>query len=251
MTFDVLKSLAPNLLLWLWLLAAVVAWAVTRGHRRRRGVAFALLALCWLLATRPVADLALRPLEGSFPRPSIASLRQAGVQQVVVLTGGGYPPAGELLAAAFPQASTFRYLAGVELCTRLGPDCRLVFSGTSGRGSGDLPTAATMAELTRLLEPRRTLAAETASTRTAEHPANVRPLLAAAPFALVTSAYHLPRAVASFRRAGLDPVPYPVDFLAQGRYRWNDWLPSPGSLWAFQLALNEYLGRAFYALRGW
>ena len=198
-----------------------------------------------------MADLALRPLEGSFPRPSIAALKEAGVRQVLVLTGGGYPPAGELLSAQFPQASTFRYLAGVELCTRLGPDCRLVFSGSAGRGSRDVATAETMAALTRLLEPEREIAAEAKSGSTAEHPGNTRPLLGGEPFALVTSAYHMPRAVASFRRAGLDPVPYPVDFQSGGRYHWVDWLPSAANLRALELAFSEYLARALYAVRGW
>jgi uncharacterized SAM-binding protein YcdF (DUF218 family) len=249
MIVDFLKPLVGNLLLWLWLAAAVAAWLLTAGSPRRRLVALALLAAGWLLSTRPVAELALRRLECRYAQPSVAALRAAGVRQVLVLTGGGYPQQGELLASDFPQATTFRYLAGVELCSRLGPDCRLVFSGSAGRGARDLATAVSMQELTRLLQPQREVAAEADSDTTAEHPGNVRPLLGGEPFALVTSAYHLPRAMTLFHRAGLDPVPYPVDFLAQGRYRWNDWLPSAESLWKLDVAFTETLARAYYLLR--
>ncbi len=86
--------------------------------------------------------------------------------------------------------------------------------------------------------------------RTADHPGNLRPLVGNEPFVLVTSAAHMPRAVRTFHRAGLDPIPYPVDFHILGDYRWEDWLPNTDNLVTLERALKEYLGLAFYAIRG-
>ena len=108
-----------------------------------------------------------------------------------------------------------------------------------------------MRALSRLLDPRRPAVAEVRSGSTAEHPENVRPLLADGPFVLVTSATHMPRAMASFRRAGLEPIAYPVGPLVHGRYGWNSWLPSLESLGTLQAAWREVLGMAYYTLRGW
>lgn len=38
---------------------------------------------------------------------------------------------------------------------------------------------------------------------------------------LLTSAYHMPRAVGVFRKAGWDIIPYPVDYRTSGRYEWR------------------------------
>lgn len=38
---------------------------------------------------------------------------------------------------------------------------------------------------------------------------------------LLTSAYHMPRAVGIFRKAGWDIIPYPVDFHTSGKYEWH------------------------------
>ncbi len=248
----VLTALAGNFVLWLWLAIALVAWWITRGNRRRLPTLLALLAL-WLLGTRPVAELLLLPLEGRYEQPAVEALAERGVRQVVVLGGGGLARRGDLLSSELPWASTFRFLAGIELCTALGPDCRLILSGSAGRGRRDRHTAGTMGELARRLAPERTILAESRSGSTAEHPENVAPLLAGGEFLLVTSAHHMPRSMRTFRRRGLEPIAYPVDFLRRPAepYGWMDWLPSADSLWKVQAAWREVLALLLYSLVGW
>ena len=100
------------------------------------------------------------------------------------------------------------------------------------------------------LLPQHEICSEAQSNSTADHPDNVASLLTSPEFVLVTSAVHMPRAVACFRSAGLDPIPYPVDRLSRGNYRWNDWLPSFESLWKLNVAWREYLAVLLYNLRG-
>jgi len=67
---------------------------------------------------------------------------------------------------------------------------------------------------------------------------------------LVTSAWHMPRAVRQFRGHGPVVVPFPVDFrsrpnLANG---WMDWIPTAGALADTERALRECYGMAFYTV---
>jgi uncharacterized SAM-binding protein YcdF (DUF218 family) len=250
--FSVLTNLLPNILFWMWLMAALFLWWATKGNGRARRLGVVLLVAFWLLGIRPVADVILYPLESQYAAPDIGSLQKQGVRQVVVLTGGGYRVSGEMLSSAFPHASTYRFIGGLELCSRLGPDCRLIFSGSAGRQRRDLATAITMKRLALNLMPGRQVLAEAQSGSTAEHPANVQPLVGNEPFVLVTSAVHMPRSMRTFHKASLTPIPYPVDFLSSGGpYGWSDWLPSAESLWKEGVALREYWALVFYSVKGW
>src|SRR5262249_13615944 len=70
---------------------------------------------------------------------------------------------------------------------------------------------------------------------------------------LVTSAMHMPRAVAAFRKAGFEVVPTPADF----RTGWvplntpADAWPSADWLLSSELAIKEWIGLLVYKVRGW
>jgi uncharacterized SAM-binding protein YcdF (DUF218 family) len=70
---------------------------------------------------------------------------------------------------------------------------------------------------------------------------------------LVTHAWHLPRAMDAFERAGLEPVAAPTGFLhREGEDRAatiRDWLPSAAAFSVSYYALHEWLGQAWYRLR--
>ena len=70
---------------------------------------------------------------------------------------------------------------------------------------------------------------------------------------LVTSASHMPRAAAAFRKAGFEVTPAPADF----QTGWDpldvplEWWPNAHSLAYSDIALKEWLGLVLYRLRGW
>jgi uncharacterized SAM-binding protein YcdF (DUF218 family) len=210
------------------------------------------MVLIWILGTRPVSESVLSPLENCYTAPDITSLEEQSVHQVVVLAGGGYPIRGQILSSAFPHASIYRFIGGLELSSRLGSNCKLIFSGSAGRGNRERTTAIAMRELALLVAPGLKVSAEARSGSTAEHPGNVKPLLDDKPFVLVTSAVHMPRAMRSFKRVSLDPIAYPVDFLSvEGDYGWMSFVPSVENLWKLNVALREYMALAFYTVTGW
>jgi uncharacterized SAM-binding protein YcdF (DUF218 family) len=68
---------------------------------------------------------------------------------------------------------------------------------------------------------------------------------------LVTSAYHMPRAMAIFRAQGMDPIAFPVDYRTYGNS--EDFRP-PGdgtlALRNFETAAREWVGLLVYRLAG-
>lgn len=69
---------------------------------------------------------------------------------------------------------------------------------------------------------------------------------------LVTHAYHMPRALAAFERAGLRPIPVPFGYMgtptSPQRYAW---MPSSGGMQLNWLAFHEGIGELWYRLRGY
>ena len=245
------SSIGSNIYLGLWVLGLLFVLLSTRKNPRVRVVGLALLVAIWFSGTRPVVEKILEPLESQYSQPSIRELSKGDVRQIIVLTGGGYPVSGEILSSAFPHASVYRFLGGLEIRARLGEECKILFSGSAGRLRRDLGTAKTMEDLSLVLVPQITTDSETRSGSTAEHSANVKSFVKRERFLLVTSAIHMPRAVRTFKRAGLNPIPYPVDFLILGGgYGWMDFIPSIENLWKLNVVFREYLALIFYRFLG-
>jgi uncharacterized SAM-binding protein YcdF (DUF218 family) len=72
------------------------------------------------------------------------------------------------------------------------------------------------------------------------------------PFLLVTSASHMPRSAACFRKAGMEFIPFPVHFMSRGgNYELKDWiLPSTEVLYHWELLIKEWVGMFAYKLSG-
>ena len=72
------------------------------------------------------------------------------------------------------------------------------------------------------------------------------------PFALVTSASHMSRSMALFRKQGLNPIAAPTEHIVKYHQRRDPryYLPSSGSMVVINRAIHEYLGRAWAWLRG-
>ena len=70
---------------------------------------------------------------------------------------------------------------------------------------------------------------------------------------LVTSAWHMPRSVGVFRKAGFEVVPFPVDYLSDNE--WEDYvrpyLRAPRGLGIADNAFKEWVGLVAYRLAGY
>jgi uncharacterized SAM-binding protein YcdF (DUF218 family) len=132
---------------------------------------------------------------------------------------------------------------------------RLIFTGGqnpgAGRSDGELGRAAALArgvpaDAIQLTRDVANTAEEAAAVAELARRQNWRRII------LVTTGWHLPRALSQFRKQGLDCVPFPVDFRAERDrpVRFLDFVPRAESLWETETALREWYGYAFYRLFG-
>ncbi|TCM75694.1 YdcF family protein [Rhodovulum steppense] len=233
----------------LLILLAAGLWALWAGRPELgRGLVTAVALGGAVIALSPLSNALLRGIEGRHPVPEVA-----GPVAGLVILGGAEDPAGTL-AWGPPSLNEGgeRFFAALELA-RLHPEAVVLFTGGSGRlGGSDLPEA----EVARRvltgagLDPAR-LILEGASRNTAENARLGRALAPDRPgqWLLVTSAFHMPRAVESFCAAGWrELTPYPVDFRSRPGAGLR-WAPAE-SLLDFNIALHEYLGLAAYRATG-
>lgn len=249
--FVVSKLLAFLLQPATWLVLALLwAWRALRRDRpdRARRVLGGTLAVLLVLSVVPVGDMALRPLETAYPvRPAL------GAVDTIIVLGGGEDidktratglvqlgPGGERMTEAMALA-------------RAHSEARLLFTGANGSvrawvaGETGQPVARIFYD--QMGFPADRLTVEDGSRNTAENAAHSAALVdPSRPHVLVTSAFHMPRAMASFARAGFtDLTAWPTDHRADPlRLGWDLF----GTLDKLHVALHEYVGRAVYALTG-
>lgn len=255
--FFILSKLVGALLRaesWIILLLLVGVFARWRGRNRLAGVASGLgIVLLFGLTALPLGDILLRPIEASYPvAPPLDR-----VDGIIVL--GGAEQAGLAQEWGLPQTNEAgeRFVEAAALA-RLFPGAKVVFTGGSGAlrdlGQTDLPQAG-MAErlfLSLGLSPDRLLF-EPTSRNTAENARNSYALIRPQPdevWVLVTSAFHMRRAISSFRSAGWQNlVPWPVDHRAGGLRGGIGW-DLARNLRLFNTATKEIIGLMAYNFTG-
>jgi uncharacterized SAM-binding protein YcdF (DUF218 family) len=180
--------------------------------------------------------------------PPATPERLQGVQAIVVLGGGVVRDAPEYGMAQPNGYLLARLRYGAHLAKGTGKP--LAFSGGIGWAAVDGGIAPEGEVARRVLSQDYGLAprwtdAESRDTR--ESALRTRDLLAPEGIkriALVTHAWHMPRAVHEFERAGFTVVPAPTGFASPEVRPLLEWLPSADGLTLSRLVLREALGRA-------
>jgi len=217
----------------------------------RRAATLALLAglgAIWIAATPQVAYRLMAGLEAAYPPAAAAD---CGKADAIVVLGGAVRPLTDGDFAPRLHRGSDRVWQAARLY-RAGCAPRVVVSA-GGLVKPPLRAPETEAIATLLVDlgvPRSALLLEADSRTTQDNAAFSRALLAPLGIdrvLLVTSAWHLRRAVPSFERAGFAVIPAGADYRAldppAGIERW---LPDPGALDATHLAVKEYLGYIRY-----
>jgi uncharacterized SAM-binding protein YcdF (DUF218 family) len=241
-----LPPLAPLLLALLGLLLTLNK-SVNKRRAGRLLLAFA-LALLWLLSCHGTAVWLARHALPQFPPLSAAALQSSQAQAIVVLGGGLLPQAPEY-GEAQPRAQTAARLRyGVWLARQSG--LPLAFSGGVGwaaEGAQQVSEAAVAARLAKQDYGVTLRWAEAQSRDTSGNARLLAPLLqhdGVQRIALVTDAWHMPRALAAFERAGLGVTPAPMGFMLPVESDVLQWMPSAYGLLASQQVVREWLALA-------
>ncbi|MFC3694231.1 YdcF family protein [Chenggangzhangella methanolivorans] len=221
-----------------------------------RGAGLALMATSILglvvFGLSPAANLLLLPLEERFPRTRI----DAAPDGIIVL-GGSFDTvvAGARREIALTEAA--ERLTEIATLARRWPEARIVFSGGSGQIIYDGATEADLAA--RVFEsfgvPAERMIFEGRSRNTVENARFTRELVTPAPnerWLLVTSAYHMPRAVGCFRKVGFDVEAWPVDFRTRGpEDAARPFSSVSAGLRRTDVAVREWVGLVTYWLLGY
>jgi uncharacterized SAM-binding protein YcdF (DUF218 family) len=203
------------------------------------------LALLWLLSCHGTAVWLARHALPQFPPLSAAALQGSQAQAIVVLGGGLLPQAPEY-GEAQPRAQTAARLRyGVWLARQSG--LPLAFSGGVGWAAEGAQQASEAAVATRVAQQDYGVALRWTEAQSRDTSGNARllaPLLqhdGVQRIALVTDAWHMPRALAAFERAGLGVTPAPMGFVLPVDRDLLQWMPSAYGLLASQQVLREWL----------
>lgn len=198
-------------------------------------------------STGVVANALLRPLENVYPARSIASVPEA---DAVLVLGGIMSPGKEVGLVTEWSEAVERFEAGVEIVRR--DKARVLLFTGDPRGSEG---SALQREAVERGVPRERIAVIGAVGNTADEAEQLRRYAAQHGLKrvlLVTSAWHMPRAMRLFRGAGVAITAFPVDYraLPSRTLPYLDWIPNAGALGKTELALRECYGMAFYAVFG-
>ncbi|MBO6510960.1 MAG: YdcF family protein [Roseibium sp.] len=224
------------------------------GRWRKLGNRCAWLGVAGLIVCgfSPAANWLILPLEERFPRPATLE----GYDGIIVLGGA----VDTIVTGGRGDTALTTSGERITITARLAqqiPDARVVHTG----GKGVIVSAqATEAEgAARLFEdfgiaPDRILL-EDASRNTWENAVLTKALVKPEPgqsWLLVTSAYHMPRSMGVFRKAGWTGVTaYPVDYRTRGSEDWTlGFSGASKGLRRFDVAFKEWIGLVVYWVTG-
>ncbi|HBB67540.1 MAG: hypothetical protein A2X28_09885 [Elusimicrobia bacterium GWA2_56_46] len=235
--------LPPGIFAALALGAAVLLF---RKNRKQALAWAAFGALIWAASIKPVGDLALAGLEYAYLPPA-----EIKADAVVVLTGGVRESVPGLFGeSALSSVSLERAVEAAGLYRRFKFPIVVTGGAVFSKGS---EAAAVKTYLAGLGVPREKIFTEDRARDTGENAVFSKRICDGRGYKkiiLLTSAYHMRRAVRSFENAGFgEIVPYPAAYKTSRspRYYYVDFLP--GCWENLRLAAHEYLGLIFYRLR--
>jgi uncharacterized SAM-binding protein YcdF (DUF218 family) len=234
------------------MLAALIFY---RRPRLGRGLLITAVVLLWGMSAGMFSDPLLRALE--YRVPSV-SLENAPAEPVIIVLGGFLNTPTRARPHPVLTHSADRLVQAFRLYRAGKAPLILISSGTVPMFGVGTETESEAAR-TMLQEwgvPASAILVETHSQSTHENAVFSARLLAERGIRsalLVTSASHMPRAFACFRKAGMDVVACPADYLtgwapADLPFRV---LPHTEALNDTAAAFHEYMGLFLYKLRGW
>jgi len=239
-----------NFLIGIGLLGAILLLTrFDRLGRRLMATSLVLLAIC---AFSPLANFVLYPLEQRFPKWDSSR----GDPDGIIVLGG--PLDADLSAAhGVPVISgaADRIVGGATLAHRY-PSARLVYTGGSPNLLHNDAKEADYA--TALLQglgiPKSRLTMERQSRNTKENAEFTKEIVKPKPgerWLLVTSAYHMPRSIGLFRKAGFPVEAYPVDWrVGTQEDLFKYYVVANDGLQLVDIGVREWLGLIAYRLAG-
>lgn len=210
------------------------------------------VVLLLVMGYSPLGNLLLLPLTERFPAWNAEGRAPDGI----IVLGGAIDPDGTAARGSLEMGSAAARIVTMLQLARRYPHARIVFSGGSASliqaPVPEAPIAGKLLDEFDLSRDRTVL--ESDSRTTAENATFTRKLVSPKPgerWLLVTSAFHMPRSIGVFRKAGFEVEAYPVDWRTRG---WRDGAMPFDMLSAglarTDMAVHEWVGLVAYWVAG-
>lgn len=203
----------------------------------------------WLLCTPIVAYNLINLLQNQYPLLPVAALTKEKQDAILVLGGGDAIDAeyGNKHTVSDFTLHRLAYAAYLHHQTNLP----IIVSG--GKPSGAIDSEADlMANILRDNYHINVTIKENKSFTTADESQLIIPILKQHQFNkiyLVTNAWHMPRSIFIFHRAGIHITPAPMGYFIYGPgYSLLSFFPNMNALYASSLAIHEFIGLAWYRI---
>ena len=206
--------------------------------------------LLFILSLQFVAHSLLQPLENRYPVLPFATLASIEADAVVVLGGGRYLAAPEFDGRDDVKGATLQRLRYAALLAKTLNKPILVTGGRPDGGASSEAEAMQSALRRDFGVEVRWL--EASSDNTLENARNTARILGGQGVrrvVLVTHAWHMPRSVAAFEATSLSVLPAPTAYVASRPLTPLDFMPRARALEWSSVALHEWIGMLWYALR--
>ena len=245
-----LRQIVP---LFLMPTCVVLALLVVALRTRRRWPIVVALVLLWAASTPIVSNLLMCAVEDWRVRQVTSDAPNADA--IVVLSFGIRDVPGDTTSFEFDDFD--RFLGGFDLY-KASKAPRLIFTGGWNPWKPNLPLVgdALSARARDFGVPASALSTTGKASNTEQEAEGIAQLLGVGKspttprILLVTSAYHMSRAEMLFLRAGLEVIPFPVDFQTKLGITPRSFIPSGGALQQTDTALKEIYGRVYYWIVG-
>lgn len=220
---------------------------------RARHVCLIVWGIAWFFSTSFGSSLLMRPLEARYAAVAVTDLAKA---DAVVMLGGMID--ANSLRGGRPEfgSAVDRLTASLEIIFRKKADFVLISGGSGLMLQGGLREGDVLRNyLAAQGFPAEKILSEAVSRNTRENAIESGKIISARKLqkiVLVTSAFHMPRSVACFRKAGIEVMPYPVDYRTAERTSFPEsFFPSAQGIDDFSTAVREIVGLIAYKLAGY
>lgn len=224
------RLLIPGSLSFILVMVGVLFIFIRKKKWGKYLIFFGLLVY-YTFSITPFADFLIGSLENDYKPLDISDMDKADT--IVVLSGGS-------------KADVLRSSEVLRISVLKDHRPTLIISGTESIADRSDFSAVENFFIHRGL-PAENIYVEDKSKNTRENAIQTTRKIGDEPFFLVTSAYHMKRAVLEFEKNGANPIPAPTDFRKRKRdYSFGDYIPNSENLRKSDLALHEHFGIIYY-----
>ncbi len=237
----------------LMIFGLLLLWFTKRQKSGKVMISIGLVFLA-LFSYEAISDSLLRPLERASPPLLMGNISRElpldqDVKWIVVLGGAHVSDPGIPVTSQMSFQSLARLTEALRIYRSLS-GVKLILSG--GAAFDPVSEAEIYFRVARIMDiPARDLVLSDQARDTEEEACRVRKIVGRDSLILVTSAHHMSRALALFKKCGMNPIPAPAAHLVkvQSEITPRDFYPSAWGLLKAQMAVHEYMGMLWSRFR--